>query len=83
MARKNTAAVKEAIEVADAQLNNFALPTYTQLLSLLLQGLTTKDRQNLDETLRRNPGATDCGDFVLMTPAAWGAIKQASEAIDA
>lgn len=72
-----------AIAAADGRLEKAGLPTYTQLLALLLQGLTTKDRQNLDNTLRLNPGATDCGDFVLMTPAAWGAIKAAAEAIDA
>lgn len=72
-----------AIAAADAELNNAGLPTYTQLLSLVLHGLTTKDRKSLDDTARRNPGATDCGDFVLMTPAAWGAIKTAADAIDA
>jgi hypothetical protein len=74
---------KIAIAAADARLEKAGLPTYTQLLSALLQGLTTKDRRELDDTLRRSRLRQDCGDFVLMTPAAWGAIKVAADAIDA
>jgi hypothetical protein len=32
--RELSAAAQEAIEVADAQVNNFGLPTYTELLDL-------------------------------------------------
>lgn len=72
-----------AIVAADTRLSKAGLPSYTELLSLVLHSLTTKDRKNLDDTERHNPGANDCGDFVLMTPAAWGAIKRASAPFDA
>lgn len=72
-----------AIQAADAELNNAGLPTYTQLLVAIQHGVTTKQRSELDDDVRRNPGATDCGTFVLMTPVAWEAITAAVNAIDA
>lgn len=68
--------------MADAHLNNAGLPSYSILLALVQQGVTTRVRKELDEDVRRNPGAVDCGSFVLMTPKAWGAICDATAAID-
>lgn len=35
MEKELSAAAQEAIEIADAQMNNFGLPTYTQLRAAL------------------------------------------------
>lgn len=73
---------QKAVASADAELNSVGLPSYSQLLAFITQGVTSRMRTELNEDVRRNPGATDCGTFVLMTPAAWGAITVAEKAID-
>lgn len=83
MTKAQIKARQEAIAMADAHLNNAALPTYSQLLVLVTQGVDTKARKSLEEDARLNPSATDCGTFVIMTPAAWAAISKACNAIDA